>query len=583
MTTPIPFLTDPKYTIWRNVFFFIVLVFIAFGHTPFLSNTVGRSFLIVQIPVYVLMYVATSFLNVYLFVPRLLLQGKYFSYTAALLSTAAFLILTTMSYEWVLHSIYHVPKGGSGYFSDNRSLILSIFSNLVTYFIAFVAMSLIVSFRHLLKSGERIRYLEESGVGIELARARSKVDSGSLFELLNEAAAIAVSAPDEASRILMQLSKSLRRQLYESDKKQVFSTFTEKRKQMFHQQHSFLNIVIEKRYRLARNLLLLLISCLIGGASAPSSWSEFAIYTLQFILPIYFNTYVLLPRLFLKNRFIEYIVALVFSIIVFMMVLIPPSRSVFVGQMAINPFILIMFISVIVKMGFIIFGTSAIVLFQRWARNERYIAQLETATMRAELEQLQNQINPHFLFNMLNNILVLIRENAEEAVFILHKMSDMLKYQFSDGDKKEVLLGDDIQFLTDFLNLEKIRRDCFEFTVTVENDAEKNVVPPLLFIPFVENAVKHSADAVNMSYIHLHFSADADMLHFTCRNSKPLKPARKNKYGGLGLVNIRRRLELIYGENHLFDIQEDETSYTVQLTIDNCPYSDSYCPNTDSL
>ena len=232
----------------------------------------------------------------------------------------------------------------------------------------------------------------------------------------------------------------------------------------------------------------------------------------------------------------------------------------------------VVMISTITQIGFLIAGTTAFVIFQHWVQNERYIAQLKTATLRAELVQLQNQINPHFLFNMLNNILVLLRENTEEAVIILHKLSDMLKYLFNENTKKEVLLSDDIHFLTDFLNLEKIRRDRFEITISVENaetdTADSRIsVPPLLFLPFVENAVKHSGDSVNMSYIRLYFKVADGMLHFTCRNSKRPEPRRKNEFGGLGLVNIKRRLELLYSDSYSLDIQEDEISYTVQLSI----------------
>jgi LytS/YehU family sensor histidine kinase len=130
-----------------------------------------------------------------------------------------------------------------------------------------------------------------------------------------------------------------------------------------------------------------------------------------------------------------------------------------------------------------------------------------------------------------------------------------------------VLLGNDIRFLTDFLNLEKIRRDRFEFNISVEDNVENNYVPPLLFIPFVENAVKHSNDAAKMSYIHLNFRKIDDTLHFACHNSKPLKPRKKNGFSGLGLINVRRRLKLLYDEHYSLDIQEDETTYTVQLTI----------------
>jgi LytS/YehU family sensor histidine kinase len=226
-------------------------------------------------------------------------------------------------------------------------------------------------------------------------------------------------------------------------------------------------------------------------------------------------------------------------------------------------------ISSTAQIGFVFAGTTAIVLFQRWALNERRIAELEAATMQAELEQLQNQINPHFLFNMLNNILLLIRENTEEAVVILHKMSDMLKYQFNAGTKKEVCLIDDIHFLTDFLNLENIRRDRFEFAISADDASQNKTVPPLLFIPFVENAVKHSADAVNSSYIRLNFSTTGNMLHFTCVNSKPLNPRKKNEFSGIGLANIKRRLALLYNGNYSLHISEDETNYTIQLKIEN--------------
>jgi sensor histidine kinase YesM len=315
-----------------------------------------------------------------------------------------------------------------------------------------------------------------------------------------------------------------------------------------------------------RNLLFVLAMCLPVSATLfhgnPFSLMEFSMLVGILLSLIYFNTYVLLPRFLFKNRLIEYVAAIVLVVILlFVMFLHSNFGSETTGIVVLSS------ISYIVQIAFMFVGPTAFVIFQHWARNERYIARLEAATMRAELEQLQNQINPHFLFNMLNNILVLIRETPKEAVVILHKMSDMLKYQFNVSTKKEVLLKDDIHFLTDFLNLEKISRDRFEFSVSIDNDIDDVPVPPLIFIPFVENAVKHSADAVNLTYIRLNFKTTDNMLHFTCVNSKPLQPSGKNEFSGLGLTNIKRRLELLYNENHALSVHEDETSYTVQLTF----------------
>jgi len=193
--------------------------------------------------------------------------------------------------------------------------------------------------------------------------------------------------------------------------------------------------------------------------------------------------------------------------------------------------------------------------------------QIYTDFEKTELEQLQNQINPHFLFNMLNNILVLVQESPEEATNVLKKMNNLLIYQFNTGNNKHALLSEDIQFINDLLNLEKIRRDQFEFDIIVENNAEKYNVPPMLFINFVENAVKYSKDAENLSYIRIYFGATENTLHFTCLNSKPEIPTPKNEFGGLGLVNIRRRLELLYADNHTLNIHDDEKTFKVQLEV----------------
>jgi sensor histidine kinase YesM len=395
-----------------------------------------------------------------------------------------------------------------------------------------------------------------------------------LFNVLNHAASIAVSLPHEATRILLELSKSLRQQLYESDRKRIFTAYTEKTKLTFDKPNHLFTFLVEERYRWARHTLFIAVifSCTFAVTSAVLSTNFLLVLSVMVLAnginlaTIYFNIFVLVPRLLFKNKIARYIIVL--CSIVFAITLMFESSMFFLKSSQVDFAKICNIVSTWSRTIFFIVVSTSIVIFQHWARNERYIAQLEAATMRAELEQLQNQINPHFLFNMLNNILVLIRENPSQAVVILHEMSDMMKYQFNVSAKKEVLLNDDIQFLTDYLNLEKIRRDHFEFTITAENNVEHLFLPPLLFIPFVENAVKHSKDATDLSYIWLHFGANGDILNFTCRNSKPFKPERvKNEFSGLGLANIRRRLDLLFEENYSLDIFEDETNFTVQLKI----------------
>jgi len=545
------FISGQKNEIIKNLFLIILITFIVIGELPVNISEAG-TLAIAQIITLAAMFVICSFLNIYILIPRFLLPGRYFSYISLLITLIFSIILTETLFNWALFQYY--PDKYNGFFSEesNKRFFLILF-NIISSTFYFGATSLFVFFSYLRKSGDRIRELEETSIRVDLEKARNKIDSAAMFEVLDKAAVSAVSSPQETSGMLMELSKSLRKQLYESEYKSIL---IEKTKRAFVEKNFLLNFLIEKRYVVARNIIFMLALGIICFARS-------FIIGFVFLIHVYLNTCVLLPRLFFKNKLVWYIIAgFIFSVFVFLLLTLMTLSFESIKDL----WWLYLIINAITT-GLLLAGSTAFTLFQRWARNERYIAQLEATTMRAELEQLQNQINPHFLFNMLNNILVLIQENKEEAVIILQKLSDMLKYQFNDTTKKEVLLKDDIQFLNDFLNLEKIRRDHFEFTISVESDIDNIVVPPLLFIPFVENAVKHSGDAVNLSYINLSFNKTDNMLIFKCINSISRKPRKKNEYNGLGLANIKRRLELLYDENHSLKIQEDETSYTVNLSI----------------
>jgi sensor histidine kinase YesM len=561
------FFPDRKQKIVGSLFLFVMMSLVTIGLIPlFIPEETVRPFSLVLVFMLTLIYVTCAVWNIYGLIPRLLLRGKYVSYLCALTGMAVFCVTAIIMFEWATLSFYGLEPRDYGFFSSkndsgfNFSLTVS---NIIVCSFTLIAASLIVFLRHMQQSGKRVYELEKNGVVAELENARCKIDPEALTDVLNRAESVAVSNPDEASKMLTLLGKSLRRQLYDNRANPVLSAVTEKTNNAFADNHRFLNFLVDRRFHRARLLLLTIVVCIIGSAFS-SSWLGFVVVCTVFMAIIFFNIYVLLPRLFFKNNIIRYVAAILLIAILFMALftILTPSDTFQISGIS-----LLSIIRNVVSLGLMFAGTGAVFIFRRQAQNERRIYQLETAAMRAELEQLQNQINPHFLFNMLNNIITLIRETPDEAVVYLRKLSDMLKYQFGGSKKKDVLLSDDIKFLNDFLNLEKIRRDSFEFSVTADNDAENRRVPPLLFIPFVENAVKHGADTVNHSYIRLNFKVADDMLHFTLINSKPPTPARNNECGGLGLVNIRRRLELLFGDDYSLDIQDAETTYTVNLSI----------------
>ncbi|WP_246485120.1 sensor histidine kinase [Chitinophaga qingshengii] len=268
--------------------------------------------------------------------------------------------------------------------------------------------------------------------------------------------------------------------------------------------------------------------------------------------------YVLVPKLLFNNRNIAYCLS-VLAILVVMAV----------GGYFFNPFnkangLNIPLFSFLTAL--LLAASSSIKLFQKGMMDKQLIYELEQSKTNAELEQLKNQINPHFLFNMLNNANVLTKKDPEKASQVLMKLSDLLRYQLYDSARDKVLLTSDIHFLEDFLNLEKVRRDSFDFLISKEGDLSGVQIPPLLFISFVENAVKHNNDATRPSYVDLYFVVSDDELFFKCINSKPMLTSAGNA-GGLGLANVKRRLELLFPAAHRLNIEDDPERYCVTLTI----------------
>ena len=339
--------------------------------------------------------------------------------------------------------------------------------------------------------------------------------------------------------------------------------------------------LLSPHYRTYRHLLLQAIVLLMTInvfwyeplQAVPFWWrfGGFLAYFASINTVIYMNLYILVPCFLLKNRLGRYVLTAALTnlvVIVFISVtqgllfeVILPGKDP--GRFAtfINTF------SGIHTIGFVTAGSAAISLFTHWLRYNLRIDELESTTLQSELTFLKNQINPHFLFNMLNNANVLIKKNPEEASKVLFKLEDLLRYQINDSSRERVSLASDIRFLNDYLNLEKIRRDNFRFTLSQEGETDAIWIQPLLFIPFVENAVKHSFDSEHPSSVRVFFKVDDNRLEFHCENSKPSVAASKGKVGGIGLANIQRRLGLLYPERYRLELKEDENRYSVILSI----------------
>ncbi|WP_282918736.1 sensor histidine kinase [Porphyromonas macacae] len=299
-----------------------------------------------------------------------------------------------------------------------------------------------------------------------------------------------------------------------------------------------------------------------------SKFYEWFMYFLIIAGMVYFNLKVLVPRFLLKGKLASYFYSILPCAILTLFFTVLTQNMLFNKSLDddTSNVLLLNIAGNIISMGLVIVATSVYALFRGWAEQSQRISELETTTIEAELQQLKNQINPHFLFNTINNANIKVEKDPELAYNIITKLEDLLRYQLTETSQETVYLKDEISFLFDYLALGKTRRERFCYTLQIDNKISDLEIPPLLFIPFVENAVKHSLTAKGKSVVRISFEQEGEQIHFYCENTKPAVPV-KHKSGGLGLRNINRRLDLLYGNNYTLDIAESDTNYVVHLYL----------------
>jgi two-component system, LytTR family, sensor kinase len=186
----------------------------------------------------------------------------------------------------------------------------------------------------------------------------------------------------------------------------------------------------------------------------------------------------------------------------------------------------------------------------------------------AELKLLQSQVNPHFLFNTLNNIYAQNLINHEEANEMILQLSDLMRYQTQSASKNEVSLDEEIEFLENYIALEK-KRLTDKTNVSFVVDMLQNttvMLPPMLFVPFVENAFKHGIGTEGVNTIDIHLQITDNNLIFNIKNTIPTRK-QAIKSTKTGLDNIKKRLDIIYPDKHNLDIVMENRMYIVQLKI----------------
>lgn len=291
----------------------------------------------------------------------------------------------------------------------------------------------------------------------------------------------------------------------------------------------------------------------------------------------YTTTYYLVPKFFIKRKYVLFALGILISFIImysysFLRNSISPKITKAIGSTKEQPYLYNR--GVIIRM----FGNAPLVcgLFvalnalRNWHSKQLENEQLKRENTNAELQLLKAQIHPHFLFNTLNNIYSFTLTKSPLAAELVQKLSDMLNYMITDCDRMMVPVDKEIQLLNDYVALEKVRYgDRLDIQMHVNGDSKNCMIAPLLMIPFVENSFKHGASLMRGNkWMHLVININYNELEFNISNSKPSQSNSNATKNGIGLLNVQRRLGLLYPDKHHLKINSTDNTFSVYLEIE---------------
>ena len=291
-----------------------------------------------------------------------------------------------------------------------------------------------------------------------------------------------------------------------------------------------------------------------------------------FAVIVYVNWSLLIPKFLKKRNWVLYLISLILLAIV---VTPPQVLALFllyddypsIQQLFYQKQNVLFFQSI-----FIGVSSAAFKITQDWLSHERDSKELQSQNLSSELNFLKSQINPHFLFNTLNNLYALSLKKSDQAPKTVLMLSEMMRYMLYECNVERVFLQKEINSIKNYLELERIRLgNNFDIDFIVEGEAQELKIAPLMFIPFIENSFKHGMNnLISDGYVHISLNIKDGEVAMRIANkigSVIRKDPKEKQSGGIGLINIKRRLKLIYPERHSLSFIETDNEYVVQLNI----------------
>jgi len=326
-------------------------------------------------------------------------------------------------------------------------------------------------------------------------------------------------------------------------------------------------------------------AAVLAGLVQPPGTIKFLFYMVLQMVAVYFNLYFLLPRLLARGRYTLYVVSFIITIVVFACLI---TTGYYVGAAVASRTVSEMY-----GAGFFsLFETGAlpstaaamtlalsIKLTKNWMHTRNREKELEREKIETELKFLRSQMNPHFLFNTINSIFVLINKNPAVASRSLAKFSELLRYQLYECNEPQIPLSHELAYVDNFIELQSLRQDHDYVDLKMNVDSQRAddfSIAPFVIIPFIENAFKHVSRRDDRSnWITMDLSLVNDCLHFSIANSVSAvyrASAEAVQVGGIGLQNVKRRLDLTYPSQYRLQIEENSDRYDVKLELDLSQY-----------
>ena len=308
-------------------------------------------------------------------------------------------------------------------------------------------------------------------------------------------------------------------------------------------------------------------------------YSEVNIYTtvaslinlLVAVATVYTFNYYLIPKILLKNRLKKFIAFAFVAIVLFFYMQLLLTLLLVVnllhGENSLFPE-MIDAMMLFFNMFFVVFIAIAIKFYKRWSEKDYREQKVQKEKLEAELQMLKTQINPHFLFNTLNSIYVLALSKSDQTANTIMKLSDLLDYILYKIDTPRIAISNEIKIIEDYVELEKIRfTDRVSLSFSSSLKSKEIQIPPMLILPFVENAFKHGvAKSMGKSWMNISIDETDQSLDVTVSNSKGQNP-KQSETGGIGLLNVKKRLDILYQDRYKLEYTEGNDRFDVFLSI----------------